>query len=54
MMGSYILFGKDENGLNAAKRGEIMTNNTRFQSYRKKEDKNISLDEMLEKPGTDS
>lgn len=53
-MGSYILYGKDENGLNAAKRGQIMTNNTRFQSYRKKEDKNISLDEILEKPGTDS
>lgn len=52
-MGSYILFGKDENGLNAAKRGEIMTNNTRFQSYRKKEDKNISLDEILEKPSSD-
>lgn len=53
-MGSYILYGKDENGLNAAKRGEIMTNNTRFQSYRKKEDKNVSLDEILDKPTADS
>jgi len=52
-MGSYILYGKDEEGLNAAKRGEIMTNNTRYQSYRKKEDKNISLDEILESPGAD-
>ena len=52
-MGSYILYGKDEEGLNAAKRGEIMTNNTRYQSYRKKEDKNASLDEILESPGAD-
>ena len=52
-MGSYILYGKDENGLNAAKRGEIMTNNTRYQSYRKKEDKNMSLDELLDKPTAD-
>lgn len=52
-MGSYILYGKDENGLNAAKRGEIMTNNTRYQNYRKKEDKNLSLDEILENPLAD-
>lgn len=52
-MGSYILYGKDENGLNAAKRGEIMTNNTRYQTYRKKEDKNLSLDEILESPMAD-
>lgn len=54
LMGSYILYGKDENGLNAAKRGEIMTNNTRFQSYRKKEDKNVSLDEILDRPTADT
>lgn len=53
-MGSYILYGKDENGLNAAKRGEIMTNNTRYQSYRKKEDKNMSLDEILDRPTADT
>lgn len=52
-MGSYILYGKDQNGLNAAKRGEIMTNNTRYQNYKKKEDKNISLDEILESPTAD-
>ena len=53
-MGSYILYGKDENGLNAAKRGQIMTNNTRYNSYRKKEDKNLSLDALIENPLTDN
>lgn len=49
-MGSYILYGKDENGLNAVKRGEILDNNKRFNSYKKKDDKLISLDGILESP----
>ena len=47
-MASYILYGKDEDGLNAVKRGEMMNNNTRYSTFRKKEDKNASLDAMLE------
>lgn len=52
-MGTYILYGKDENGQNAAQRGEMITGNTRYNSYRKKEDKNASLDTMLENPMID-
>ena len=31
-----------------------MTNNTRYNSYRKKEDKNLSLDALIENPLTDN
>ena len=46
-MANYILFGKDQNGLNAVDRGEVEIE-TKFKSYRKK--KSESLDEMMENP----
>lgn len=52
-MASYILYGKDESGLNAVKRGEITDSNTRYSSYRRKADKAKSLEEMLANPMTD-
>ena len=42
-MASYILYGKDENGQNAVQRGEISNSNTRFNSFKTKEDKAVSL-----------
>lgn len=51
-MASYILNGKDENGMNAAQRHEIMTNGTRFNTFRRKEDKNASLEGLMENPMT--
>ena len=50
-MGSYILYGKDENGKNAYQRGE-MIRDARYGSYKTKDDTLISLDEMLENPLT--
>lgn len=53
-MGSYILYGKDENGKNAVQRGETTDGNTRrFNSFKRAEDKVISLDEVLENPLAD-
>lgn len=49
-MASYILYGKDENGLNAVQRGEITNSNTRYKNYQKKDDKLLSLDAILENP----
>lgn len=52
-MGSYILYGKDENGLNAVQRGETIDGNKRYSSYKKTDDKLLSLDEILDNPLTD-
>ena len=52
-MASYILYGKDENGLNAVKRGEITDNNKRYNSFKKKDDTNESLDALLDNPLVD-
>lgn len=52
-MASYILYGKDDEGYNAVQRGEITNNNTRYGSYKRKDDKLLSLDEILENPTTD-
>lgn len=52
-MGSYILYGKDENGLNAVQRGETTDGNKRYGSYKKSDDKLLSLDEILENPMAD-
>ena len=49
-MASYILYGKDENGLNAVQRGEVSNGSTRYASYRRKVDENESLDAMLDNP----
>ena len=52
-MGSYILYGKDADGYNAVQRGEITDGNKRYGSYKKKDDKLLSLDEILESPTAD-
>ena len=52
-MGSYILYGKDENGLNAVQRGETTDGNKRYGSYKKTDDKLLSLEEILENPLAD-
>lgn len=51
-MGSYILYGKDENGLNAYQRGEMLRD-ARYNSYKTKDDEVASLDEILENPLSD-
>ena len=51
-MGSYILYGKDENGLNAYQRGEMLADR-RYTSYKTKDDQLLSLDAFLENPLTD-
>lgn len=52
-MASYILYGKDENGQNAIQRNECTDKNKRYKSYKTKDDKVTSLDEMMETPGFD-
>ena len=52
-MGSYILYGKDAEGYNAVQRGEITNNTTRYNSFRRKDDKLLSLDVILENPLAD-
>ena len=52
-MGDYILYGKDERGYNAVQRGEINNGKTRYNSFKTKEDKNLSLDEILDNPLAD-
>lgn len=52
-MGSYILYGKDENGLNAVQRGETTDGNKRYSTFKKTDDKLLSLDEILENPLAD-
>ena len=53
-MASYILYGKDENGQNAIQRNECTDRDTkRYKSYKTKDDKVQSLDEIMEAPGFD-
>lgn len=52
-MASYILYGKDENGLNAVQRGETTDGNKRYGSYKRTDDKLLSLDEILDNPLVD-
>ena len=53
-MASYILYGKDENGKNSIQRNETMDRDTkRYKSYKTKDDKVQSLDEIMETPGFD-
>lgn len=52
-MATYILCGKDSNNLNAVQRGEITLGNTRYNSFRRTDDKNVSLDALLENPAAD-
>lgn len=50
LMANYILYGKDENDQNAVQRGETTNSSTRYDSYKRKDDTLVSLDEMLENP----
>lgn len=52
-MASYILYGKDENGQNAIQRNECTDKDKRYKSYKTKDDKVQSLDEIMEAPGFD-
>jgi len=52
-MASYILYGKDENGQNAIQRNECTDKDKRYKSYKTKDDKVESLDEIMEVPGFD-
>lgn len=52
-MASYILYGKDTNGQNAVQRGEMTDGNKRYDSFKRTDDRALSLDELLERPTTD-
>ena len=52
-MASYILYGKDEDGKNSIQRNETIDKDKRYKSYKTKDDKVQSLDEMMEVPGFD-
>ena len=52
-MASYILYGKDENGKNSIQRNETINKDKRYKSYKTKDDKVQSLDEIMEAPGFD-
>lgn len=52
-MATYILYGKDENGLSSIHRGETYNNNKRYNSYKTSDDKVISYDKLMESPGND-
>lgn len=52
-MASYILYGKDENGKNSIQRNETIDKDKRYKSYKTKDDKMQSLDEIMEVPGFD-
>ena len=49
-MGDYILFGKDEKFLNARDRKEILQPKRRYDSWSTKDEKNESLDALMENP----
>lgn len=53
LMADYILYGKDENGLNAFKRGELTNGQTRFNSFKTKDDKLESLEAITDNPLSD-
>jgi hypothetical protein len=50
-MASYILYGKDEEGKNSIQRNETIDKDKRYKSYKTKDDKVESLDEIMEVPG---
>lgn len=51
-MADYILFGKDEKFLSARDRKEILQPKRRYNSWSTKDEKNESLDALLEDPNT--
>lgn len=52
-MASYILYGKDENGQNAIQRRDCIDPDRRYGSFRRTEEKNESLEKVLDNPMTD-
>ena len=52
-MASYILYGRDEHGRNSIQRNETIETNKRYFSYRSKDDKMRSLDEIMDIPSFD-
>ena len=52
-MASYILYGKDESGQTSIKRGETYAQSKRYNTFKTSDDAVLSLDEMIENPGTD-
>lgn len=52
-MASYILYGKDTNGQNAVQRGEMTDGDKRYDSFKRNDDKTLSLEELLERPTTE-
>ena len=52
-MASYILYGKDEEGQNAVQRGEMTDGDKRYGTFKRADDKLLSLDEILENPLAD-
>ena len=52
-MASYFLYGKDENGQNSIQRNETIDKEKRYKSYKTKDDKVQSLDEIMEVRGFD-
>ena len=54
-MASYIMYGKDENGLNAIQRGEVKDYETkRHKDFKTGDDKTRSLEQLLEDPLTNA
>lgn len=53
LMASYILYGKNEDGQNSVQRRETLNTNTRFKTYRRKDDRLQSLDALRELPTFD-
>ena len=51
-MADYILFGKDEKFLSARDRKEILQPKRRYDSWATKDEKNESLDALLDDPNT--
>lgn len=50
-LASYVLYGKDENGLNSVQRGETDDRDSkRYKTYKTVDEKAASLDEILEDP----
>lgn len=52
IMATYVLYGKDADGRNAMQRGETTESNKRYKNWKKTDDINKSLDEILDNPLT--
>lgn len=52
-MANYILYGKDEDGKNLIEKKQATDSNKRYDSYKKKDDHNESLETILDNPMVD-